>query len=75
MQTKQIILWIEQKLKTWYAKLDKHLEKLGHRKGMEDSNLYWKEIDDGLMILEIFFDDIIFGGNDDESDKFEEEMK
>ena len=38
---------------------------------MVDSNIYWKEIDDGL----IFVDDIIFGGNDDESDKFAEEMK
>ena len=38
---------------------------------MADSNLYWKEIDDGLMILVIFVDYIIFGGNDDESDKFE----
>ena len=42
---------------------------------MANSNLYWKEPDDGLMTLVIFFDDIIFGGNDDESDKFVEEMK
>ena len=27
------------------------------------------------MILVIFVDDIIFGGNDDESDKFAKEMK
>ena len=42
---------------------------------MEDSNIYWREIDDGLMILVIFVDDIIFGGNDEESEKFTEEMK
>ena len=42
---------------------------------MEDSNLYWRETDDGLMILVIFFDDIIFLGNDEESEKFAEEMK
>lgn len=42
---------------------------------MGDSNLHWKEIDDRLMILVIFVDDIIFEGNDDESDKFIEEMK
>lgn len=42
---------------------------------MEDSNLYWKETNDGLMILVIFVDDIIFGGNDEESKKFAEEMK
>ena len=61
--------------KTWYARLDKHLTKLGYRKGMPDSNLYWKEIDDGLMILVIFVDDIIFGGNDEESKNFAEQMK
>ena len=42
---------------------------------MADRNLYQKEIDDGLMILVIFVDDIIFGGNDEESEKFVEEMK
>ena len=42
---------------------------------MEDSNLSWKEINDGLMILVIFVDDIIFGGNDEESKTFGEEMK
>ena len=41
---------------------------------MRDSNLYQKEIDVGLMILVIFVDDIISGG-DDESEKFVEEMK
>ena len=51
------------------------MTKLGYGKGMANSNLYWKEIDDGLMILVIFVDDIIFGGNDNESDKFAEEMK
>ena len=34
-----------------------------------------KKIVDDLMILVIFFDDIIFGGNDKESEKFAEEMK
>ena len=66
---------MKQAPKTWYASLDKHLTNLGYRKGMENTNLYWKEIDVGLMILVIFVDDIIFGGNDDESDKFVEEMK
>ena len=55
--------------------MDKHLKKLKFSKGKADSNLYWKWIDDGLMILVIFVDDIIFWENDDESDKFLEEMK
>ena len=61
---------MKQARRTWYEMLDKNLTKLGYSKGMADSNLYWKELDDCLMILVIFFDDIIFGGNDDESDKF-----
>ena len=66
---------LKQAPRTWYARLDKHLTKLGYSKGMTDSNLYWKEIDDGLMILVIFVDDIIFGRDDKESEKFAEEMK
>ena len=42
---------------------------------MADSNLYWKETNDGLMILAIFFDVIIFGGNDEERKNILEEMQ
>ena len=72
---KKELYGLKQAPKTWYARLEKHLNKLAYNKGMTDSNLYWKEIDDGLMILVIFVNDIIFGGNDDESKKFVEEMK
>ena len=69
---KKALYGLKQAPKTQYARLDKHLTKLGFSNGMGDNNLYQKEIDDGLMILVIFVDDIIFGGNDDESDKFAE---
>ena len=42
---------------------------------MVDRNLHWKETDDDLMILVIFVDDIIFGGSDEERNKFAKEMK
>ena len=67
---KKALYGLKQAPKTWYPRLDKHLKKLGYSKGMEDSNLYWKEIDDGFIDLVIFFDDIIFGENDDVSNKF-----
>ena len=51
---------LKQAPRTWYTRLDKHLTNLGYRKGMADNNLYWKETDDGLMILVIFVDNIIF---------------
>ena len=50
------------------------MEKLGFAEGTAHSNLYLKEIENGLLIIVIFFDDIIFGGNDEASDKFAEEM-
>ena len=40
-----------------------------------DSNLYLKVIENGLLIVILFVDDIIFGGNDEASDKFIEDMK
>ena len=51
------------------------MEKLGFAKGMIDSNLYLKEIENGLLIIVIFVDDIIFGGNDEARDKFAKEME
>ena len=66
---------LKQAPRTQYARLDKHLTNLEYNKGMVGSNLYWKEIDVGFMILVIFVDDIIFGGNDEESKKFANEMK
>ena len=52
---------------------------LGFSKGTVDSSLYLKEIENGLLIIVIFVDDLIFGGNDEaseeESDMFVEEMK
>ena len=37
--------------------------------------MYLKEVENGFLIIVIFVDDIIFGGNDEASDKFAEEMK
>ena len=42
---------------------------------MKDSNLYWKENNDYLMIFVIYVDDIISISNDEESKKFVEEIR
>ena len=72
---KKYLYGSKQAPRTWYAKLDNYLEKLGFAKGTTESKLYLKEVENGLLIIVIFFDDIIFGGNDEASDKFSEEMK
>ena len=52
-----------------------YLSKIGFIKGTTYGNLYLRKNDDGLFIIVIFVDDIIFRGNDEESDKFSKEMK
>ena len=55
--------------------MDKYLAKLGFSKGTIDSNLYLKEMENGLLIIIVFVDDIIFGGNDESSNKFSKDTK
>ena len=75
MQIKERTIWFEARPRTWYAMLDKYLSKLGFIKATRDGNLYLRKNDDGLFIIVIFVDDIIFEGNDKESDKFAKQMK
>ena len=56
-------------------RFDKYLTKNGFAKGIVGSNLHLKVVENGLLIIIVFFDDIIFGGNDGASDNFLEDMK
>ena len=59
-----------------YSRLDNYLRQQGYKKGNNDSNLYFKEENDSLIIVEIYVDDIIFGSDDDQiSKQFAEYMK
>lgn len=55
---------LKQEPRAWYARLDKYLLKLGFTKGSAENNLYYKITDDDILIVEVFVDDIIFGGED-----------
>lgn len=65
---------MKQAPRDWYARLDKYLLKLGINKGSVDSNLYFKIENDNIFIVEVFVDDIIFGGDDDLSMNFSGDM-
>ena len=43
----------------WYAKIDGLMMSLGFTKSKADSNLYYKVVDDRIMILLIDVDDIL----------------
>ena len=72
---KKALYGLKQAPRTWYARLEKYLEKLGFAIGTTHSNLFLKKIEYGLIIIIIFFDDITFGGTDEAIKKFSEDMK
>jgi hypothetical protein len=69
-------VYIEQLVpRAWYSRLDKYLQQEGFRKGSADNNLYIKVTQDGILLIEVYIDDIIFGSNDDRlSQKFAKDM-
>lgn len=61
---KKSLYGLKKSPRTQYARLENYLAKLGFAKGMADSKLYLKEIENGFLIIVIFIDEIIFGGNE-----------
>jgi hypothetical protein len=70
-------VYIEQLVpRAWYYRLDKYLQYEGFRKGSADNNLYIKVTQDGILLIEVYIDDIIFGSIDDMlSQKCEKDMQ
>jgi len=48
---------------------------IGFNKGTADSNLYFKIDHENILIVEVFVDDIIFGGKDSMCKTFANQMK
>lgn len=57
---KKALYGLKKAPRTQYARLDKYLAKIGFAKGIAYNNLYLNEIEDGLLIIIVFVDDIIF---------------
>ena len=55
---------LKQAPKAWYRRIDGFLMSLGFTKSKEDSNLYYKVDNDGLMILVLYVDDLFLTGED-----------
>ena len=56
---------MKQAPRAWYYWLDKYLQQQGLTKGSADSNLYKKIENEKLLIIVVYFDDIIFGSNEE----------
>eukprot|EP00253_Pinus_taeda_P030574 PITA_30574 len=63
---KKALYGLKQAPRAWYYQLDKYLHQQGFSKGSTDSNLYIKIDNDKLLILVVYFDDIVFGSNEED---------
>jgi hypothetical protein len=62
--------------RAWYSRLDKYLQQAGFRKGSADNNHYIKVIQDSILLIEVYVDDIIFCSDDDRlRKKFAKDMQ
>ena len=56
---------LKQAPRAWYSRLDKYIQQGGFIKGSANNNLYIKVIQDSILLIEVYVDDIIFGSTDD----------
>jgi len=61
---KKALYGLKQAPRTWYGRIDGFLMSLGFTKSKADSNLYYKVVDDGPMILLLYVDDLFLTGNE-----------
>jgi hypothetical protein len=54
---------LKQAPRAWYARIDNFLMSLGFTKSKADSNLYFKVVDGGPMILLLYVDDLFLTGD------------
>ena len=55
---------LKQASKAWYRIIDGFLMILGFTKSKADSNIYYKVVDDGIMILLLYVDDLFLTGEE-----------
>jgi hypothetical protein len=61
---KKALYGLKQAPRAWYSRLDKYIQHAGFRKGSAYNNLYIKVTQDGILLIEVYVDDIIFGSTD-----------
>lgn len=66
---------LKQAPRAWYERLHSYLIKIGFIRTSENSNMYMKNDENGILILARFVDDIFFCGNDSLCKNFGNEMR
>jgi hypothetical protein len=60
---KKALYGIKKYPRAGYSRLEKYLQQEGFKKGIVDNNIYNKTIGDNQLIVVVYVDEIIFGGN------------
>ena len=55
---KKALYGLKQAPRAWYGRIDGFLVRLGFTKNKVDSNIYYKVVDDGIMILLLYVHDL-----------------
>ena len=63
-RVKKALYGLKQAPRVWYGRIDGFLMSLGFTKIKRDSNLYYKVVDDGIMILFLYVDDLFLKGEE-----------
>jgi hypothetical protein len=61
---KKPLYGLRQEPRAWYGRIDSFLMNLGFTKSKEDSNLYYKVVDGGPVILLLYMDDMFLTGDE-----------
>jgi hypothetical protein len=61
---KKALYGLKQTPRAWYNRIDSFPMSLGFNKSKADSNLYYKVVDDGPMILLLYVDDMFLTGDE-----------
>ena len=61
---KKSLYGLKQAPRVWYGRIDGFIMNLGFTKSKKKSNLYYKVVDDGIMILLLYVDDLFFMGEE-----------
>ena len=75
-QLKKALYGLKQAPRTWYSRIDAHMVDLGFKKSLSEFTLYIKKVDDEILVVSLYVDDLLVTGSSKKLiDKFKEEMK
>ena len=72
---KKALYGLKQAPRAWYGRIDDYLTGFGFQKSLSESTLYVKKIDDNVLIVSLYVDDLLVtGSNLQQIERFKQDM-